>query len=162
MNWDAIGAVGEIVSAIAVLVTLVYLAGQVRQSNRIGVTNSEAQYRQMAQAANRSIMELPDNDPFLIQLLETNPEYTPTQYVKAVQFARILANLWAFADSSFRNNLLDSAAFHATIDDVRVTFKEYPGLKPAFAFLFKEYASEKTEENPLFLREIALQLKQHD
>ncbi len=32
MNWDAIGAVGEIMGALAVLVTLVYLARQVHQN----------------------------------------------------------------------------------------------------------------------------------
>ena len=38
MNWDAIGAVGEILGAIAVVVTLVYLARQLREntaSNRV-------------------------------------------------------------------------------------------------------------------------------
>ena len=34
MNWDAIAAVGEIAGTIAVLVTLLYLARQIRQSNR--------------------------------------------------------------------------------------------------------------------------------
>ena len=34
MNWDAIGAVGEIVSAIAVIVTLAYLAVQIRDGAR--------------------------------------------------------------------------------------------------------------------------------
>ncbi len=35
MNWDAIGAVGEIAGAMAVIVTLVYLASQVRQNSVI-------------------------------------------------------------------------------------------------------------------------------
>lgn len=34
MNWEAIGAVGEIVGALAVLVTLIYLAIQVRHARR--------------------------------------------------------------------------------------------------------------------------------
>ena len=34
MNWEAIGAVGEILGAIAVLVTLGYLAAQIRQNTR--------------------------------------------------------------------------------------------------------------------------------
>ena len=34
MNWEAIGAIGEILGAIAVLVTLVYLAAQIRQNSR--------------------------------------------------------------------------------------------------------------------------------
>jgi hypothetical protein len=34
MNWDAIGAMGEIVGAVAVVVSLIYLASQIRQQNR--------------------------------------------------------------------------------------------------------------------------------
>ena len=34
MNWAAIGAVGEILGAIAVLATLVYLAAQIRQNSQ--------------------------------------------------------------------------------------------------------------------------------
>ncbi len=34
MNWDAIGAVGEIIGAAAVVVTLAYLALQVRPSTK--------------------------------------------------------------------------------------------------------------------------------
>ncbi len=35
MNWTAVGAIGEALGAIAVVLTLAYLAKQVRQSNRI-------------------------------------------------------------------------------------------------------------------------------
>jgi hypothetical protein len=34
MNWDAIGALGEVVGAIAVFITLVYLTLQIRQNTR--------------------------------------------------------------------------------------------------------------------------------
>lgn len=34
MNWDAVGAAGEILGALAVFITLVYLALQVRQNTR--------------------------------------------------------------------------------------------------------------------------------
>ena len=34
MNWEAVGAIGEILGAIAVIVTLVYLAAQIRQNSR--------------------------------------------------------------------------------------------------------------------------------
>jgi hypothetical protein len=32
MNWDAIGAIGEVVGALGVVVTLAYLAIQIRQN----------------------------------------------------------------------------------------------------------------------------------
>ena len=34
MNWDAIGAVAEVIGALAVLITLIYLALQIRQNTR--------------------------------------------------------------------------------------------------------------------------------
>ena len=40
MNWEAIGAVGEIVGAVAVVGTLFYLAIQIRQNNRVVEENS--------------------------------------------------------------------------------------------------------------------------
>ena len=39
MNWDAIGAIGESVGALSVLITLIYLATQVRMSNRLEAAN---------------------------------------------------------------------------------------------------------------------------
>ena len=35
MNWDAAGAIGEIVGAFAVLATLIYLAKQIRHSTDV-------------------------------------------------------------------------------------------------------------------------------
>ena len=34
MNWEAIGAIGEILGAAGVIITLIYLSGQIRQNNR--------------------------------------------------------------------------------------------------------------------------------
>ncbi len=42
MNWEAVGAVGEVGGAVAVVATLVYLAAQVRQSQQIARSESES------------------------------------------------------------------------------------------------------------------------
>ena len=47
MNWDAIGAVGELLGALAVIVTLGYLAAQIRQNTRT-VRSATAQAIQSA------------------------------------------------------------------------------------------------------------------
>ena len=38
MNWEALGAIGEIVGAIGVIATLAYLAIQIRQNTRMGAS----------------------------------------------------------------------------------------------------------------------------
>ncbi len=42
MNWDALGAIGEVVGAIAVVVTLIYVARQIHQAT--AQTQAAAQY----------------------------------------------------------------------------------------------------------------------
>ena len=41
MNWDAIGAVGEVVGAIAVIASIVYLATQIRSNSEIARSQSQ-------------------------------------------------------------------------------------------------------------------------
>jgi len=41
MNWDAIGAVGEVGGAIAVVATLVYLARQIRHSAEANIASTQ-------------------------------------------------------------------------------------------------------------------------
>ena len=40
MNWDAIGAIGEVVGAVAVVVSLLYLASQVKHMREMSVRNT--------------------------------------------------------------------------------------------------------------------------
>ena len=39
MNWEAIGAVGELVGGVAVIATLIYLSLQIRQTNKINASS---------------------------------------------------------------------------------------------------------------------------
>ena len=40
MNWEAIGAIGEVIGALAVVASLIYLAGQVRHNNQLARNDS--------------------------------------------------------------------------------------------------------------------------
>jgi len=50
LNWEAVGAIGELLSALAVLITLVYLAVQVRQSKALLERNEKISLSQVHQA----------------------------------------------------------------------------------------------------------------
>jgi len=59
MNWDAIGAVGEIVGAVAVIITLLYLASQIRQATRA----TQAASVQTASALDQDFLLILGQDP---------------------------------------------------------------------------------------------------
>ena len=64
MNWEAIGAIGELAGAIAVVATLFYLARQIRQSNAQGrrgelsATLQQISVARMAIAQDEDLAEL--------------------------------------------------------------------------------------------------------
>lgn len=66
MNWDAVGAVGELLGATAVLVTLIYLAVQVRQTNSAGQRES---FRGYVSELNNRLLE-PQRDPEFVELFQ--------------------------------------------------------------------------------------------
>ena len=67
MNWEAIGAIGEVGGAIAVVATLVYLARQIRQSTE---TARVAAYHQASQQISSASTAL-STDPALAEIFAT-------------------------------------------------------------------------------------------
>ncbi len=65
MNWDAIGAVGELVSGLAVIVSLVYLSVQLRQTK----ISLKANIKQAAAAAALHNLESMYNSPYMPAIL---------------------------------------------------------------------------------------------
>ena len=64
MNWDAIGAIGEVVGAMAVVLSLIYLSFQIRHATKASedasfrslVDSSGDQLRSMVEPSNRGIV----------------------------------------------------------------------------------------------------------
>lgn len=58
MNWEAIGAIGELIGALAVVLTLVYLAVQVRHSKQLLERNEKIAFSQVHQARADSRLDM--------------------------------------------------------------------------------------------------------
>ena len=104
MNWDAIGAIGEIIGAIAVVATLFYLAIQVRETRK-DAKLSAIQAQRSAVQANRELR---------IQMFcsERDSPYIPAIRIKAdhgeeldeeekLRLARHVSAMWAYTYSEW-------------------------------------------------------------
>ena len=81
MNWDAIGALGELVGATAVLVTLIYLAIQIRQARKTQLAESIRATR----AERREFFTALRDSPFMPEILEKlsqDQELTPSEMLR--------------------------------------------------------------------------------
>ncbi len=85
MNWDAIGAIGELVGGIAVIGTLIYLATQIRQNTRI---NASAIRQSFYDYTTRQMLHGTDSTEYNVVLAKaatTDDELTPGERIQILR-----------------------------------------------------------------------------
>lgn len=83
MNWDAIGAVGEIVSALAVLITLIYLSVQIKQSAR---TQKAQSHQQIAHDRGSNLRTFLDNKELRVAVMKASRGESITEDESAILY----------------------------------------------------------------------------
>lgn len=142
MNWDAIGAIGEIVGAVAVVATLGYLAAQTRLSNRLARANTILQL----QAENRAHRNALSHDEDLARIV-----------MKAIA-GEELTNLELFryrarSDSSL--SFFESIFLQAEVGTItREDFVRFEPVIRGVAKVAKERGLERAVQSPQFTKYI--------
>ncbi|MCG8414158.1 MAG: hypothetical protein MI746_08050 [Pseudomonadales bacterium] len=132
MNWDAIGAVGEVVGAITVLVTLIYLARQVRQSNRIAIASAEIALREAANGIYKSITDESEYASLVAKLAADSSNLSPTEEQQAIAFVGLNINLWSAVTRAHDQGLITDYTLNNYVTDVDATLNMYPGSAKFF------------------------------
>lgn len=102
MNWDAIGAIGEIIGAAAVLVTLIYLALQVRQARRMQLAESIRATR----AERREFFTSLRDSPFIPEILEKKANGAELSYSEQTRLTAHHAVNWGQLYSAWLHDKL--------------------------------------------------------
>ena len=129
MNWDAIGAVGELLGASAVLVTLIYLAVQIRQNTSAVAT---ATYESTMTGFNDINIVVAGN-PALASVLDRgcqNPDALNSEEIVQFNFLlRCYSNQWWKLFKLYERGSLPAAEWSIFAKEA-AQFLEQPGCKP--------------------------------
>ena len=121
------------------VLSLLFVAFELRQSNRIAIGNAELSMAALNADVNRVIFESEDNDEIFVKLTSKEPNLTPEEYQKALYIAYMHLNRWIATERSFDNGLLSEPTFLAEYDDVTFLFNRMPGFAPIFVYLIESY-----------------------
>ena len=122
MNWDAIGAFGEILGAVAVLLTLLYLATQVRQTNVISRFDTTKDIIQSFDNLNKMVV----SDPVLRSVLHKNSELNNDENEQLYPFVNMFCNTWAICQTAYDNGLIGRGLFETVRIDVEFELQRWP------------------------------------
>ena len=129
MSWEALGAIGEISGSVAVVISLLYLAIQLRHTNR--QSSSDAGFKLLAELNRINEIVFSDSDAAAVMLkLKTGEDLTPEEAVRAYSLADRMINSWYAGEISYRKGMLDEELFRDLVGDAARVIEMYPGLKP--------------------------------
>ncbi|MGR8950687.1 MAG: hypothetical protein ACU84Q_21810 [Gammaproteobacteria bacterium] len=141
MNWDAVGAIGEIVGAIAVVVTLIYLAKQIKQS--VGMARA-SQNRTLLESY-EGINDIVLSNTHIADALKAaeNPD-RGNDRPDSVIFRHLgyrWINVWVSAQMSFDNGQISKTEYEFYKDDFKNIVDLYPGMMPYVIEELRRYPS---------------------
>jgi hypothetical protein len=138
MNWDALGAIGELLGAAAVVLTLGYLAIQIRHSNNQTAANMGArildEYKRM--------QEVGISNPYLADLLvklKAGEQLTPSEDIQLDFYSDRYLTHWLQVQSGYDRGFVDDNLYIVMCDDVKRMLKTYPGIRGRLLEILDQY-----------------------
>jgi len=151
VNWDAVGAVAELIGALGVVVSLAYLAVQVRSNTR---SSQAATYQSMTLGVldmNREIFANPELASFLERARTTDEPFDPVEQRRWGAYCSTHFRYWdnifhqhhlgSLRESEFRS-LISIARFHLRSERFRQSWRE---MRTMYDDPFRSYMDELAE-----------------
>lgn len=142
MDWNAAGAIGEILGAIAVLATLLYLAAQIRQTNTMARFETTREIMTQFNACN----QLYATDESIRRVLLKEEELSVEEAEQLYSYADMYCNAWATAQMAFDQGLIDKALFSGVVKDVAVALSRWRNMRQAVERWFNNYPDFRNSE----------------
>ena len=111
MNWDAIGAIGEIVGALAVVMTLIYLAVQIKQNSRVSRSVAIQGWATTSALEKSVIFTDPEFAAFLLKGSSDYDQLDPTEKLRYRNYAIQVINSFELLYFQWQNGTIDKTYF---------------------------------------------------
>ncbi len=135
MNWEAVGAIGEIVGAIAVFVTLAYLATQIKQSNDLGRFNATKESMNQFNHVNEMVV----TDSELRQILMKSGDLSADEREVVYNFAMMYCAVWATIQTAYDSGQIDKSFYAASAKDVQIEMDRWPNFQSSIEQWLSNY-----------------------
>ena len=123
----------EAAGIIAILISLVLLAIEINQSNKIAQASIEYDILSNYNEYNRQVLADPELADFVARLkIADDVALSPGDQVRAHSFVTIFLNIWVAVHTAHENGQLTDDSYQAYLEDVRSKVLTYPGAVPYF------------------------------
>lgn len=165
MNWNN-QKILEIVGVLAVVFSLLLVAFEIRQANRIAVVNTEFELRNSYQQTNHLILSNPDMVDFLLRIQTAGEPLEGPNRVRAMSWTYLNLNSWVAMELAYENGMTTEETYQNILDNIdnvmnraspemrevwRLSIDSFPSLSNKAIFqrakeVLARYEADKTVE----------------
>ena len=135
MNWEAMGAIGEVVGAVGVIATLAYLATQIRDNNKM--MRATTKQDMAAQTQNMTLFAF-DHAGIFSKVL-AGAELTAEEQTQIRMFARGVFRVWESYCYSRETGLFDDVEWRAFTNTITRIMK-VPAYRDSYIDMRDEFS----------------------
>jgi hypothetical protein len=129
MNWDAIGATGEVLGAMVVLATVLYLAQQIKQSVNLARASQNMSLMDAYGEFNSQITGNQDVAELMVTFQQEPESLSEREAVQLRHLAFRYGNIVIGAELAYSQGQITKEQFQLYQEDVSVMTELYPGLR---------------------------------
>jgi len=147
MNWGAIGAIGEVLGAIAVIATLLYLGSQISQTNRIAKSSVARELQQKYSDFYTLIATNMEIRGLVTRLRDSNYTIESEEEEEQLEsICLILLGLWLSTGVAHSQGQIEENQYQVYCDDVEVKLSKWPGMRTQMKTTMRKYPTGATFE----------------
>ena len=129
----------EIAGVISVVLSLLFVAFQIQQTNQIAIVTAEIETRNNYSDLNEAMF----SDKELAALLErsSEPAFNPAvgEQTQLRSFAFRFMNIWLASEIAFMNGMLPESSYQIVIDDIKYLLERNPYQRRFFREILDNY-----------------------
>ena len=146
MNEGRVRTLAEWLGGLAVVLSVVFLAIQVRQANQIARAEASRELLAMFNEFHDMAISDPAVTEVLVVLRDPAPDLTPPQTVQVRHFVSRLFNAFSAVHDAYSEGLVPLEDYEAYITGVTGYLQDYPGIVPRLSALIESMPSIHDQE----------------
>lgn len=131
----------EIIGLAAVVGSLLFLAFEIQQSNRIAIASTEIGIRNGYSEFNRGLHSGGDVAELMARAAESGAEWSSAEELKVLMVVHDILNVWLSVETACDNGLAEDATCEELHDDIRAFIAYFPGTRPVWRYVVDSYPS---------------------
>ena len=131
--------VAEIIGIGAIVASLLFLAFEIQQSNRIAIASTEIGIRNGYSEFNRGLYTSSNAAEVMSQARSVDVEWTDAEELQALMVVTDIFNVWLSVQTACENDLAEETTCAELGDDIRTFVGYFPGAREMLTFLLESY-----------------------